>query len=158
MVNKININTLPLTDKKNKFLEMKELKFEEGLSLNTYGEKYNFEGRKFNVGNSYKILGTTIDFLVEKEIMKIPDYIKIDVDGIEHLILKGGKKTLKNKKIKSILVEVNEKFKEQRKRINNIMVTSGFKLTKKLIEKNIPVTEEFSKTYNYIYERKIKSN
>ena len=90
--------------------------------------------------------------------MKIPDYIKIDVDGIEHLILKGGKKTLKNKKIKSILVEVNEKFKEQRKRINNIMVTSGFKLTKKLIEKNIPVTEEFSKTYNYIYERKIKSN
>ena len=45
---------------------------------------WNFEGRKFNVGNSYKILGTTIDFLVEKEIMKIPDYIKIDVDGIEY--------------------------------------------------------------------------
>ena len=158
MVNKININTLPLTDKKNKFLEMKELKFEEGLSLNTYGEKYNFEGKKFNIGNSYKILGTTIDFLVEKEIMKIPDYIKIDVDGIEHLILEGGKKTLKNKKIKSILVEVNEKFKEQRKRVNSIMITSGFKLTKKLLEKNIPVTEEFSQTYNYIYERKIKSN
>ena len=158
MVNKISINTLPLTDKKNKFLEMKELKFEEGLSLNSFGERYNFEGRKFNVGNSYKILGTTIDFLVEKEIMKIPDYIKIDVDGIEHLILEGGKKTLKSKKIKSILVEVNEKFKEQKKRVNSIMVTSGFKLTKKLLDKNIPVAEEFSKTFNYIYERKRKTN
>ena len=158
MVNKISINTLPLTDKKNKFLEMKELKFEEGLSLNSFGEQYNFEGRKFNVGNSYKILGTTIDFLVEKEIMKIPDYIKIDVDGIEHLILEGGKKTLKSKKIKSILVEVNEKFKEQKKRVNSIMVTSGFKLTKKLLDKNIPVAEEFSKTFNYIYERKRKTN
>ena len=36
--------------------------------------------------------------------MYIPDYIKIDVDGIEHLILKG-KETLKNKKIKSILMK-----------------------------------------------------
>ena len=29
--------------------------------------------------------------------MEIPDYIKIDVDGIEHLILKGGENTLKEK-------------------------------------------------------------
>ena len=38
------------------------------------------------------------------------------------------------------------------------MVTSGFKLTKKLLDKNIPVAEEFSKTFNYIYERKRKTN
>ena len=36
------------------------------------------------------------------------DFIKIDVDGIEHLILKGASKVLKNKDIKSILVEINE--------------------------------------------------
>ena len=153
MVNKILINTLPLTNKKNIFLEMKEPTFEEGLSLNTFGEKYNFEGKKFNIGNSYKVLGTTIDFLIEKKIMKVPDYIKIDVDGIEHLILEGGKKTLKNKKIKSILVEVNENFYEQKNTVHKIMKLSGFRLLKKMTDKNIPVTKKFSKTYNYIYER-----
>lgn len=154
LVEKISINTLPLSNKKNQFLEMKEPKFEEGLSLNTFGEKYNFEGKKFDAGNSYKILGTTIDFLTEKKIMQIPDYIKIDVDGIEHLILQGGKKTLKNKKIKSVLVEVNEKFKEQKIKVNQLMNLFGFELVKKLTEKKIPVIEKFLKTYNYIYERK----
>ena len=116
---------------------MKELKFEEGLSLNTFGEKFNFEGKKFDTGNSYKILGTTIDFLIERKIMQIPDYIKIDVDGIEHLILQGGKNTLKNKKIKSVLVEVNEKFNEQKIKVNQLMNSFGFKLVRKLTEKKI---------------------
>ena len=154
LVKKISINTLPLSNKKNQFLEMKELKFEEGLSLNTFGEKFNFEGKKFDTGNSYKILGTTIDFLIERKIMQIPDYIKIDVDGIEHLILQGGKNTLKNKKIKSVLVEVNEKFNEQKIKVNQLMNSFGFKLVRKLIEKKIPVSKQFSRTYNYIYERK----
>ena len=90
LVKKIAINTLPMTNTKNKFLEMKEFKFEEGLSLNTFGENFDFE-EKFKIGNSYKILGTTIDFLIDKKIMKVPDYIKIDVDGIEHLILQVEK-------------------------------------------------------------------
>ena len=85
--------------------------------------------------------------------MQIPDYIKIDVDGIEHLILQGGKNTLKNKKIKSVLVEVNEKFNEQKIKVNQLMNSFGFKLVRKLTEK-IPVTKQFSRTYNYIYERK----
>ena len=37
------------------------------------------------------------------------------------------------------------------------MSSYGFKL-KKLTYKNIPSSKEFSKTYNYIYERKRKSN
>ena len=32
-----------------------------------------------------------------KKILDIPDYIKIDVDGIEHLILEGGNKYLNKK-------------------------------------------------------------
>ena len=75
--------------------------------------------------------------------MEIPDYIKIDVDGIEHLILKGGENTLKKKKIKSILIEVNDNFLEQKNKVNEFMIGSGFTLKKKTIEKNTPVKEEF---------------
>ena len=37
-----------------------------------------------------------------------PNFIKIDVDGIEHLILEGGNQILK--KTKSILVEIDDSF------------------------------------------------
>ena len=50
----------------------------------------------------------------ENEILEIPDYIKIDVDGIEHLILSGANKFLKNEKIKGICVGVM-KILQQRK-------------------------------------------
>ena len=43
--------------------------------------------------------------------MQNPDYLKIDVDGIDHLVLKGGSKTLT--KCKSILIEINLKFEKQ---------------------------------------------
>ena len=38
----------------------------------------------------YKLLGKNIKKILEDKILEIPDYIKIDVDGIEHLILDGA--------------------------------------------------------------------
>ena len=58
--------------------------------------------KNFDEQNSYKIYGTSINYLIEKKILDIPNFIKIDVDGIEHLILKGANKYLQDEKIKSI--------------------------------------------------------
>ena len=60
-----------------------------------------------NVNIELLILGTSINYLLENKILEIPDYIKIDVDGIEHLILEGGNKFLNNQKIKSLSIEIN---------------------------------------------------
>ena len=61
--------------------------------------------------------------------MKIPNYIKIDVDGIEHLILEGFGRFLKNKRIKSISVEVNEDLPQHRN-IKKILLNSNFELVR----------------------------
>ena len=66
---------------------MKESKFIEGEALNSFGEKFDFEGKEFNSTMRYNLLGTTINYFIQHSILDIPDYIKIDVDGIEHLIL-----------------------------------------------------------------------
>ena len=58
-----------------------------------------------------------------------PDHIKIDVDGIEHLILKGGVNTLQ--KVKSLLVEVDEKFEIQKNRTSEYLTNAGFELLHK---------------------------
>ena len=92
MQDKIKIITQPLSEK-NKFALMNEVSKIEGEALNSFDKKMNHEGKKINSIMKYSILGTNIDYLIENKILDIPDYIKIDVDGLEHIILKGAKVT-----------------------------------------------------------------
>lgn len=52
-------------------------------------------------------VGISIDTLVKY--LLFPNHIKIDVDGNEFLILDGMKKTMRDKRLKSIAVEIDKK-------------------------------------------------
>ena len=150
----IKVISMPLTNKKNIFQEMKEGQFIEGGALNSFGEKFDFEGKEFKTTMKYNLLGTTINYFLENSILDIPDYIKIDVDGIEHLILEGGDKFLNNKKVKSLSIEINENFKEQYDKVLNLMNKYEFKLLyKKHNDDMLPEQSKFKNTYNYIFKK-----
>ncbi len=151
---KIKINPFPLTNKNNKFLNLQESEFIEGWSMNSFGENIDFEGKPFMSKNKYKVYGTSINYLLENKILELPDYIKIDVDGIEHLILEGGINFLKDKKIKSISVELNEKFEDQYNKVMNIMKISNFTLKHKKHCLELKKSVQFSKLYNFVFEKK----
>ena len=124
---------------------MKETNFIEGGAFNTFGEEINFEGKKIDSKMEYRIYGTSINYILEKDILNIPDYIKIDVDGIEHLILDGASNYLNNNKLKEILIEINENFEDQYRSIFKIMNENNFILKDKkrnesLIDKNLLTT------------------
>ena len=54
-------------------------------------DKIKLTDRRVSLSNRY------IETLKKKnKILEISDYIKIDIDGIEHLILEGGDRYLKN--------------------------------------------------------------
>jgi len=148
---KITIIQLPLSDKENKIALMQESRFEEGGSFNSFGVNYNSDSfrtdgnitaglqivgpnktKKLFSKNKYKIFGTSLDNLVKSKIVDIPDYIKIDVDGIEHLILLGATKVLRNKKIKGILIELYPDFKKQYKLCHKMLKSCNFKFVSKL--------------------------
>jgi len=150
---KIKIVTQPLSNIENQFSFFNESNFKEGGALNTFQENYNFTGKSFKVENNYQILGTSINKLIGEKILELPDFIKIDVDGIEHLILKGGNNFLKDKKIKSILVEVNENFLNQFASIKEIMYENNFTLLKKERNDAFYKNPEFEKMYNYIFQK-----
>ena len=122
---------MPLTNKENTFQEMYEGHFIEGGALNSFGEITDFEGNEFKPDMRYSLLGTTINHLIENKILEIPDYIKIDVDGIEHLILEGGNKALNNNKIRSCSIEINENYKEQYSKVSDIMKKNNFEILHK---------------------------
>ena len=150
----IKVFPLPLTNKVNQFQIMNENDFIEGGSLNSFGEKFNFEGEIFENKMNYQIFGTSINYLIENNILEIPDYIKIDVDGIEHFILEGASKYLENKKIKSLSIEINENFKEQYEKVMEIMKKNNFKVLHKKHNKDlIPTESKYSKIFNYIFIR-----
>ena len=152
--NKIKILSIPLSNKENQFLTMNESNFMEGGALNTFGENYDFAGNLFDSKMKYKILGTTIKNLLDNNILEIPQYIKIDVDGLEHLILEGAGEYLKDKKIKSLSIEINENFKEQYRKVIEIMDQSEFKLLhKKHNDEMFNKSREFSKVFNYVFVR-----
>ena len=152
--NKIKVISIPLTNKENIFQEMKEGQFIEGGAMNSFGERFDFEGKEFQATMKYNLLGATMNYFIENSILDIPDYIKIDVDGIEHLILEGGDKFLTNQKVKSLSIEINENFKEQYEKVLNLMEKNKFKILHKKHNEDLFKNNKFNRTYNYIFIRK----
>lgn len=153
--NSIKIFNNPLTDKSKKFLMMQDNEFNEGGALNSFGENFNFEGEKQSFSMNYQLLGFNIKDILDSKILELPDYIKIDVDGIEHLILKGAGDYLRDKKIKSISIEINENFKEQFNNIIDLMNKNNFIFIKKEQNNELKNSNSlFSKSYNYIFNKK----
>ena len=92
--------------------------------------------------------------MIDERYLNIPDYIKIDVDGLEHLILEGGDKLFKNKKVKSVLIEVNENFNTQRETVLKFMLDHNFKF---ITKENNPdnLSSKFKNTFNYIFLKNV---
>ena len=70
----------------------------------------------------YKTLGFSIDNLIENNLIEYPNLIKIDVDGNEFDIISGLKKTVKEAKDISILIETRKSthntVEDELKRLN----------------------------------------
>ena len=84
---------------------------EWGGAMSSFGVEYGFDGTQLDVSFQYRLAGVAMDDLVSSLGFDPPDHVKLDVDGIEHLVLKGGHSTLAS--VQSVLVEVDERFEEQ---------------------------------------------
>jgi len=122
----------------------------EGGALNAFGVEYGYDGKKIENEVQYSVLGFSLDDLIQKKIIEeLPSLIKIDVDGIEHLILSGAKATISHESCKSILVEVNDDFAKQSEEVGKILSNAGFKFREKRQWEDS--SEEFGRTYNQIW-------
>jgi FkbM family methyltransferase len=125
---RITIISNPLSDKTciSSFINGTE---DEGGALSAFGVDYGYNNEPMISNINYSVLGFSLDDLFEKNILKeIPSLMKIDVDGIEHLILKGASKILESKILKSVYIEVNDEFHEQSSQVKLRLETAGFKL------------------------------
>jgi FkbM family methyltransferase len=81
-------------------------------------------------GQTIKVKINTGDNIVKKKIAKIPNFLKIDVEGYELFVIKGMKNVLLNKNVKYIIIEVHHKALDQ------LRIKDGVKKIVKLLSKN----------------------
>lgn len=77
-----------------------------GAALHSVGEPIDFRGERFVPEFVQPVLSFKLDDFIDRFCLKQPHLIKIDVDGAEAEIVKGASKTLANKQLRSILVEL----------------------------------------------------
>ena len=70
-------------------------------------------------------LGYSLDDLVSINALPVPNHIKIDVDGIEHLVVRGARDTLSRPEVESVLIEISPHIEEHSKLIDE-MAALGF--------------------------------
>ena len=80
-----------------------------GEALSSFAEAVDWRGEPFAPSFEQSVIGFSIDNFIEQFDPVFPNHIKVDVDGIEDKIVDGARETLKDKRVKSILVESNSK-------------------------------------------------
>jgi FkbM family methyltransferase len=95
-------------------------------ALSSFSVDYGWQGTKLDAALEYSTLGISVDDAVALGI-PAPDHLKIDVDGVEHEILAGARKTLAS--AKSVLIELNDRFVEQAVTCRRLLTEAGLVLS-----------------------------
>ena len=150
--NQITIIPMALSDKNGTgILHMSTTAW--GGAMSTFGQNYGHDGEQMDEVFSYKLPSCSLDDLTDYFGIEQPNAIKMDVDGIEHLILKGGESILKSTQLTTILIEVNDDFAEQRDTVKIQLEEAGWKLKDKLHAAWAENSESASSTFNQVWSR-----
>lgn len=94
-----------------------------GGASSTFGHDFDQDGRPFRASFSYTTVGLRMADVAATLALPRPDYLKIDVDGIEHLILREAGAALLS--VRGLLVEVNERFAAQARDAERVLEAAG---------------------------------
>ena len=81
---------------------------EWGGALSSFGQNFGWDGQTLDPTFSFPAMGISMDEAVSLLRLAPPEFIKMDVDGIEHIILRGGARVLAG--ARGILLEINDGF------------------------------------------------
>lgn len=65
-------------------------------------------------------IASSLDELVAEGAVPVPTHFKIDVDGFEHKVVAGARRTLANPALRSVLIETNQNLEEHRAMVREL--------------------------------------
>ncbi|HEY2434650.1 MAG TPA: FkbM family methyltransferase [Vicinamibacterales bacterium] len=126
-------------------------RFRAGESLHNFGDALDWQRRPFTPSFRQGSVAFSLDRFLEFQPAPFPTHIKIDVDGIEARIIRGAAHTLRDPRLKSLLVEFDGASADDRGAIAEVEA-AGFRL---LHKKRSPLfnTAKFPELFNYVFVR-----
>jgi len=121
-----------------------------GGALHAFGKAIDFKDHPFEPVFQHRVLSYRLDDFLSQFRIAPPNHLKIDVDGIELAILRGGSDTLSNPSVKSILVEVDEGLPAVTE-ILDFLTGKGFELKDKQKYVYGDRYEHLSTIFNYLF-------
>lgn len=102
-----------------------------GSALAQFGQlgemsPYCIEGTN---GWAHGMIGFSVDDFIQQFQPEFPNYLKLDVDGLEWSILQGARKTLHDSRLRSLLVELSLSNQDERGEAISYLQDCGFTLT-----------------------------
>jgi FkbM family methyltransferase len=125
---------------------------EWGGALSTFGKDFGWDGKQIQQVFQFKTVGLSMDDAARLLSIPSPNFVKMDVDGLEHFILKGGPGVLGE--IEGILIEVNDDFKEQAEGVESLLSAAGLVIRQKRHSEIVASsTSGLQHSYNQIWAR-----
>jgi FkbM family methyltransferase len=125
---------------------------ELGSSMHSFEKAVDWKGNAMSATFKQAMIGFTIDQFVEQFHPAFPNHIKIDVDGNEDKIISGAQKTLSDRRLKSLLIELDINNTEYCGNVTAQLEKAGLVLQSK---RHAPMFDhtEFASVYNHIFVR-----
>ena len=98
-----------------------------GSSHHQFGQTRNYMGEPFEPIFRQGTVGFPIDRLIEDYGLAFPNYIKIDVDGIEARIIEGASRTLSDRRLRGLLIESQTENEADHSRLLAMLAQAGFR-------------------------------
>jgi FkbM family methyltransferase len=78
------------------------------------------------VSHAQGVVGYTVDDFIAQFDPPFPTHIKLDVDGLEWPILRGATKTLRDRRLRSVMAELNLNDVAELERVKDLLLAAGF--------------------------------
>lgn len=151
LTERVVIIPLPLSDEL-KLSSMQLTSVDWGGALSTFGEDFGWDGEAIRQVFEFRTVGVSMTHAAQALAIPTPDYIKLDVDGLEHFILRGGTEVLA--RADSVLLEVNDDFVEQAEQCDRLLRRSGLVRQAKIHSELVATSASaFANTFNQVWTR-----
>ena len=122
-----------------------------GGALNSFNKEVDWRGNPYQAAFRQAMIGYSIDEFIEKFDPLFPNYLKIDVDGIESEIIAGAIETLSDPRLESLLIEHDETRQDHLDAIEHIQ-NCGLRLVE-ITHSEMVANSDFAHIFNHIFLR-----
>jgi FkbM family methyltransferase len=132
-------------------LHLSDLK--AGGSCHSLGERVDFAHRPMRPAYSQGCISARLDDLVSRGVVPEPHHVKIDVDGFEPKVIAGAAAVLRGKRLKSLLVEINQNLPDHMELVAHLHAC-GYRHDPAQVARVVRKGGPFKGCAEYVFERR----